>query len=120
MSDHIRIERHNGREIWIADYSNLAFKELEFKFEIAKKKVINSGRDNLLWIDIATGVKMNRQTGDALRSFANEAKPFIKEYAAVGVSGFVRPFATMLRVAGLFNVKLFDTEQEAIEFLKTC
>lgn len=117
MSEHVKVERHNGKEIWIADYSDLAFEQLEPKFEIAKKMVISSGKRDLLWIDIASGVKMNRKTGDALKAFASDVQPYIKEYTAVGVSGFVRPFATMLRVVGLFSVKLFGTKQEAIDYL---
>lgn len=117
MTEHVRVEQHQGKEIWVADYTDLAFEQLEPKFQIAKELVIASGKRDLLWVDIAIGVKMNRQTGDALRAFASDVEPYIKEYTAVGVSGFVRPFATMLRVVGLFSVKLFTTKQEAIDFL---
>ncbi len=115
--DHISIETFKGSRIWIADYSGLEFDELIERLSKAKDRIINSGESDILLIDLAERIKMNRATGEALSDFAREVKPFLRDYCAVGVSGFARTFASMLRIMGIIDVKLFETLADAKEYM---
>ena len=116
----LTVEIHNGIEIWIADYSNMIFDEVSKHLELNKKRIINSGKTDIIMIDIVNGTKMNRSSGAALKDFANTAKPYLMGYAAVGVSGLSKVFVSAVRlILGYNEFKVFQTLNEAIEHYST-
>ena len=107
----------NGHEIWVTDFSDLKAEDIVKLANEAANRIKNSGRDDLLVLDIVERVSIDNKVAPALKNFTKEAGPHMKKYAAVGVRGFARVIASSINFLGLINLQVFDTIQEAKEYL---
>lgn len=117
MQERITQEYRNNQTILIVDYSNLRFEQLTELMELAKRTILKGGKKDQLLLDIVEGVKIDRNTSGALKSFAKDVKPFLKRYAVVGVKGSTRVLATMLKTLNLIDIEFCKSKDEALKQL---
>ncbi|MEQ9402909.1 MAG: hypothetical protein RIM99_04935 [Cyclobacteriaceae bacterium] len=60
---------------------------------------------------------MNNKIAPGLQDFSKQIKPHVKKYSGVGIKGFTRVVASTVRVLGIFDLRVFDTKQEALDYL---
>ncbi len=113
----LTIERYNGKDIWIGDFSNLEHRDIEKLLDLQLKQMKNSGKHDILLLHRVHNVKLNQSTGETLKKFGNAASPFVAKFAAVGVTGIAKIFATSLRILRIIDVKFCDTDLDAKKYL---
>lgn len=117
IENKFQVIKYRGKEIWIADYSNTEFEEALPILHYVEEKILSSGRKDILLLDIVSNIKLNSKNNANVKEFAKKVDPYLDKYAVVGVGGLVKAIATSLKIFNLIKIKLFDTEDEALEYL---
>lgn len=111
---------HQGRPIFIADFSHFAGDaagvraECEGIKEALKREALHSVR-SLTNVD---GTFANEDVIRALLDLVPVTNTYIKKRAVIGVSGFRRHFLyAFAKVVGNLTFSVFDTPEEALDWL---
>jgi hypothetical protein len=75
-------------------------------------------RSTLLLTDV-TGSTFTQEVVDALRGLAEHHRPYVKASAIVGLTAIMRVVYRMLVAITRRDIKLFESREEAVEYLKT-
>lgn len=117
IEDKFQIITYKGKEVWIADYSNTEFEESLPILHFVEEKILSSGRKDILLLDIVSNIKLNSKNNAKVKEFAKTVDPYLAKYAVVGVAGLIKAIATSLKIFNLIKIRLFDTKEEALEYL---
>lgn len=117
MDGKIFTENYKGKEILVVDYTKLQFGDVNALMEKAKSKIMNSGKKDILLLEIVRDIKTDKDTSSNLKRYTKEINPFVSKYAIVGLSGLPKILASTLRIVKLISFELFDNESKAKDYL---
>lgn len=109
---------HKGKKILLLEYTHSAPAETLAALEGSKKVIAQHPFSSVLGIMDVRGSSFDASTVSALTEFAIHNKPYMKMTAVVGASGLQRIiFSAIVKASNRNNIALFDTMEEAADFL---
>lgn len=122
MKDTVRWINHKGKRILLVDFKDYTTKRIktgEYKnyLQEARQIIDTQPRKSLLIITDITNAGFTYQSNTAMKSFAKANTPYVKASAVVGVTGLKKVVITSVRILTGRNIKIFDTVDEAKEWL---
>lgn len=116
--ERVNFWKHHDKIIILFDFSGCNESEFLKVLEDARSVVRTLKKDTLLTLVDVTNTESNERTNKAIKSFAEENKPYVKAGAVVGVFGIKKlVFQMVMKFTGRKNLKLFNTVREAKEWL---
>ena len=119
MGKRVRFVLHRQRRILLYDFTNLpdtrdALELIQFARKIAAQQIANS----LFTLTDISDSHYDRHVTAALQELAKHNKPYVIAGAAVGVAGLQKViFRSILAFSGRKNISLFDSREEALDWL---
>jgi hypothetical protein len=112
---------HKGKEIYFVDYSNIKTNE-EFLKTIKetnafREKITASGKKNLLMLVDITGSYIYGEVLDEIKRSGKLTKPLTKKEAVVGLTGGQKILLQFFQMFTKMQLKVFDTQDDAKEWL---
>ena len=110
---------HKQRRVLVYDFTQLpntsdALQLIEYARKIAAQQLVNS----VFTLSDITGSRYDRDVTAALQGLAKHNKPYVIAGAAVGVTGLQNVvFQSILAFSGRKNIKLFETREQALDWL---
>ncbi|MBC7196902.1 MAG: hypothetical protein H5U39_06585 [Deferribacterales bacterium] len=118
--ERINFWKHKDKMIIFFDFSGCKEDEFMKTLEDARSIVRRLKKDVLLTLVDVTNTESNDRTNRAIKEFAAENKPYVKAGAVVGVFGLKKlVYQIVMKFTGRNNLKLFNTVQEAKDWLAT-
>ena len=119
MEQRVRFLPHKGRQVLLLDFSNIDMSELALPLiEHARQFVAKQPPASLFTLTDITDSTYNRKVTDALMELGKHNKPYVIAGGAVGVTGLSKVvFKSILAFSGRSNIKLFETREEALDWL---
>ena len=113
-----RTINHLGKSIFCMDFSNTKSKqEIDTIIEESIKQIRNKPHGSLLAVTNMSNMYFNKDVATTFTSFVKENKPYIKKSAVYGMSGLARiVFNSIMKAAGR-NIRSFETENQAKNFV---
>lgn len=115
----IRKVNKDGKDITIFDFSGM--EDTEAIVDLAKKcteKCLKDEPNSRLSVTYIKDLHFNQTVGDAMKKFASDAEPTSKMAVVAGAEGLQK---VMLKAVEKFsgrNFKVYDTLDQAIEYLE--
>ncbi len=120
MDERAREIEYKGIKIWYSDYSNLRGEEFVNYVHSNIDKFMNRPPEeysnSLIFLDI-TNASFSREVLAAFERSGKIIKPHQKALAVIGVAGMKKFFVDFLRRMTLVNARIFDSAQEALDWL---
>lgn len=117
ISQRIQWMTHKGKQILRLDYSNLSGDQMipmiKNVFEYYEGKEQNSVRSIALFANVFT----NDNVIQEFKYLTKQTKPYDLKAANVGVTGIKKLFFKMVTNFSGNDIKLFDTEEQALRWL---
>lgn len=110
---------HKGKQIFFQDFSNLQYNTEAIKQELeqVQAEVLSHPKDSLLILSDFRGTQITSESMPILDKASAETKDYVHKTAVLGVTGIKRVMADLLtRVTGQ-QLKYFNTEYAAKEWL---
>lgn len=119
LGKRIRFVLHKQRRILLFDFTGLADTRAALEvIAYAKKLVAQQAEHSIYTLSDITDSRYDREVTAALQELAKHNKPYVIAGAAVGVSGLQKVvFRSILAFSGRKNIQLFDTREEALDWL---
>ena len=118
-SKRIRFVLHKNRRVLLYDFTNLpdtsgALELIDYAKKIAAQQSANS----IFTLTDISDSHYDRKVTAALQELAKHNKPYVIAGAAVGVAGLQKVvFRSILTFSGRKNISLFDSREEALDWL---
>lgn len=115
-----RFIEHKGKRILLLDYAGIrdpneavasVRKSIEF--------IAGQPRNSLLVMTVVRDARYNAQVLQAMKELAAHNTPYVKASAVVGMSGLHRIAYQAVLVFSKRNIKTFDAEADALDWLAT-
>ena len=119
LDKRIRFVLHKQKRVLLYDFTQLpnTGESLEL-IRHAKKIAAEQAEASLFTLTDISESRYDRDVTAALQDLAKHNKPYVIAGAAVGVSGLQKVvFRSILAFSGRNNIKLFDTREEALDWL---
>lgn len=115
----VKLVPHKNRRILLYDFSGLESAEQTHELiDYASSFIEKLPRGSVLTLTDISGSNYDKTITDALKELSKHNKPYVKAGAAVGVSGLKKiVFRAILSFSGRSNLKMFDTVEEAKDWL---
>jgi hypothetical protein len=121
MSKRIRFVLHRQRRVLLYDFTNLpdAGDALEL-IDYARKIAAQQSQHSIFTLTDISDSHYDRKVTAALQELAKHNKPYVIAGAAVGVAGLQKVvFRSILTFSGRRNISLFNSREEALDWLAT-
>ena len=116
--DRIRFTDHQGQRILIFDFEGMKDPEASLR-EIDRARLFVAAQP-LKSLRVLTRVRDARYNGPVLngmKELAAHDEPYVIASAVVGLSGLLRIAYTAVTAFSKRNIRVFDTDQEALDWL---
>ncbi len=109
---------HKGRNIFYIDFSNTKKQEEVFAVIEEASQYITSQKENSLYLlTNLTNAFFNTTVKNRMNEYLVQNKPYTKKSAVFGMGGLIRIlYNGLMRLTGR-NVRSFETEEQAKDFL---
>lgn len=113
-----RFIEHKGRQVLLLDYSGVrdpdeAVREIRHSMEV----VAGQPRDSLLVLTLVRDARYNAAVLQAMKELAAHNAPYVRASAAVGLGGLHRIAYQAVILFSKRNIRTFDSEADALEWL---
>ncbi len=121
LEKRIRSVLHKNRRVLLFDFTRLTSTSDALEvIQPAKKIIAGQSEHSVFTLTDIIGSDYDRDVASALQDLAKHNKPYVIAGAAVGVSGLQKVvFRSILAFSGRKNIQLFDTREEALDWLAT-
>ncbi|MGA1846109.1 STAS/SEC14 domain-containing protein [Deferribacter abyssi] len=118
--ERLEILSHKGKIIIYLNFSEATPMEAYKLIEDGKKAIRTMQKNSVYTLVNVKNLNGGKDLQMALKDFAEHNKPYVKCGAVVGVTGWRKAvYSLILKLSGRKNLKLFDTIQEAKDWLST-
>ncbi|HEX6040066.1 hypothetical protein [Longimicrobium sp.] len=109
---------HKGRQVLVLDYSSVrdpedAVREIRHSMEV----VARQPRGSLLVMTVVRDARYNAAVLQALKELATHNAPYVRASAVVGMGGLHRIAYQAVILFSKRNIKTFDTDADALDWL---
>ena len=116
-SDRIQTLQYRGKNILHLDYSNLSEKQYLKANQDIEKYLCKLNKNNLLILTDITGDHISIDALKNSKKMSESIKKYVKKNAVIGLSTSHSVFLKAMKYFTDLNIKSFDTEEEALEWL---
>jgi hypothetical protein len=115
-----RFTEHQGRRILLLDYAGVRDPEEAVRsIQHSKTVVAAQPRASLLVMTVVRDARYNAAVLQGMKELAAHNAPYVKASAVVGMSGLHRIAYQAVILFSKRNIKVFDHESEALDWLVT-
>ncbi len=108
---------HGGRRILHLDFSRCSKAELQKVMGEAKQTIAREPRNSVRTLSDFTEVAADNSFTNGLAEFAKHNKPYVRAAALVGIKGVSRLILSAVRLISKRDLRVFDTVEEAKDWL---
>lgn len=108
----------DGVRILRQDFSHLDAATLIPLLTESAKIVRSQPEDSILAVTLVHDIRLSREANAALKEYVSENRPYVKAGAVCGI-GWLMPVMFMFNSLTGRQIRAFDTEEEAIDWLLT-
>ena len=120
MMERAKFYRHGSKMVYHFDFSGLNAEEAHDVAHYGKSVIAKMPQRSLLTLTDVTNVNYDEKFSAISKDLVQHNKPFVLAGAVVGVTGWRKlAFWAALKFTGRNNLRLFDSTEEASEWLKT-
>lgn len=113
----VDIVEYAGKEIVRADLSSAGVEEAVTVMQEATGVIKTKARKSVLFLTNVRDVSYSRETVSGIKDFSMSNNPYIKATAVIGVDAVKQAILSTVRFITLHEIKTFDTEEEAKDWL---
>jgi hypothetical protein len=113
----VDVVEYDGKEIVKADLSSAGVEEAVTVFQEASDVIKTKARKSVLFLADVADVSYTRETVSGIKNFSMSNNPYIKATAVVGMDAVKQAILSTVRFLSLHEIKSFDTEIEAKDWL---
>jgi len=117
LSDHIRFITHQGKQILLIDVSNCSTAQVEQIFRAVPELVTSRPRDSVLILSDFSGASIDQEGIRIMKETAVFDKLYVKKSAWTGTENLPRELAESLGTFSRRDFHVFETREEALEWL---
>lgn len=115
-----RFIEHQGHRILLLDYAGVRDPdEALASIRVSRETVASQPRGSLLVMTVVRDARYNAAVLQGMKELAAHNAPYVKASAVVGMSGLHRIAYQAVILFSKRNIKVFDTEGEALDWLAT-
>jgi len=115
--DKARFVQHKGKEIFILDCSGCKPAEVHQIIDECARQVRCRPPKSVRTLTIAGGGKFDNETITRLKELTKGNEPHVHRAALVGITGLYKVVVTAISMFSKREFHLFDTMEEALDFL---
>jgi len=112
-----RFVQHRGKEIFILDCSNCKPAEVHEIIDECARQVRCRPAKSVRTLTIAGGGKFDNETISKLKELTKGNEPHVYKAALVGITGLYKVVVTAISMFSKREFHMFDTTEEALDFL---
>lgn len=112
-----RFVQHKGKEIFVLDCSNCKPAEVHLIIDECARQVRRRTAKSVRTLTIAGGGRFDNETIGKLKELTKGNEPFVHNAAVVGITGLYKVVVTAISLFSKREFHLFDTVDEALDFL---
>ena len=117
MNEKIRFIGHAGREILLVDFSGCSAREMEKIARAVPDFVSVKPRNSVLILSDFSGATFDEDALRAVKEAAVFDKPFVKKSALIGTQTIPTAFVAGVKSYSRRDLVVFETRQEALDWL---
>ena len=120
INERLRWITHKGNRILFHDFSGLGSDELADQVRQNEQDAVRIGKNEaqlLLVLTDVTDSVIYPASMEALKQLAENAKPYVKASAVIGVTGARRTLLEVVRRFSRRDITSFDSKDEALDWL---
>lgn len=108
---------HEGKTIVFMDYSNLPVEQASLLADVSPKIIQKEPLNSVLFLIDVTEARYNPEIIEKLKRATKGNNPYVKKTAVVGVVGMKKILFNAIVLFSKRDIKLFDTVEEAKNYL---
>lgn len=112
-----RFIEHRGKQIYQLDCSNCKAAEIHQIIEECARQVQSQPPKSVMTMTIAGGGKFDQETITRLKELTKGNEPYVRKAAVVGITGLYKVVLMAVSTFSQRQFHLFDTVEEAKDFL---
>lgn len=112
-----RFIHHNGREIYVLDCSDCKPDEIVGIIDECARQVRVRPQQSVRTLTIAGGGRFDNNVLQKLKELTQGNAPYVEKAAVVGITGLYKVVMNTIKLFSKREFHLFDTVEEAKEFL---
>lgn len=118
MEDRVKYLEHKGQRILIQDLTDSTSVEMNIKiFDRTQDIILSQPPKSVRLLSIFTNAHYSPEAVDRLKQFSKTVTPYMAASAAVGIAGIKKIiYNSLIRLTGR-NIMLFDTVEQALDWL---
>jgi hypothetical protein len=117
LSDHIRFITHQGKQILLIDIANCSAAQVEQIFRAVPELVTSRPRGSVLILSDFSGASIDQDGIRIMKETAVFDKLYVKKSAWTGTENLPRELAESLGTFSRRDFHVFETREEALEWL---
>lgn len=115
-----KFHKHNDKMILSLNFGNLDIGEAYEVIDYSSGIIERMPKDSVYTLTNVSNTKFDQKLITALTGFTQKNKPHVVAGAVIGAEGLKKfIFSTVLKLSGRTNMKTFNTEQDALNWLAT-
>jgi hypothetical protein len=111
------IINHCNKDIVIVDLSNACCEEIISRLQHAQQEIAKLPPKSVLILTNAANTVYNTQTSNAIKEFTARNSPYVKASAVIGADGLRGVLLKTVAMLTKREIKPFDTQLEAMDWL---
>ena len=113
-----KFKKHQDKMVLSLNFANLEIDEAHEIINYSSGTIAKMPNNSVRILTNITDANFNQELISALKEFAKKNKPHVIASAVVGATGIKKVlFNTIFKFSGRKNMKMFNNEDEAIEWL---
>jgi hypothetical protein len=119
MEERIRYISHKGKQILLVDITNCSAEEMMKLAQIVPSYLADEPPSSVLLLADFSGSKFDKAAFETLKQATVLDRPHLKRSAWVGTDALPKVFYENLKAFSQRDLPIFNTREEALEFLVT-
>lgn len=115
--ERLKFIQHKGHTVYSIDFTNCKGKELLILLEQIRADVTRQAPDSVLILAEFAGAKIDKRVATRLKEVLVLDRPFVKRAAWVGTESLPHVFYEHFKNFSQRELPVFDTREEALEWL---
>jgi len=116
--DRVRFVEHKGQRILLFDFEGLQEPSVSLQeIEKAKAFVATQPPKSLRILTVVRNTRYNGAVLQGMKELAKHDEPYVRASAVVGLTGLLRIAYTAITTFSRRNIAVFDSDQEAMDWL---
>lgn len=112
-----RFIEHKGKKIFVLDCSNCKINQIHEIIDECALVVRTQPLKSVLTMTLAGGGKFDQETITRLKDLTTGNEPYVRKAAIVGITGLYKVVVLAVAAFSRREFHLFDTEEEAANYL---